>query len=284
MQILKKRMKNVRTIFNVQDMFPENAVYSGKIKKNSLPYIFFAKTQKYAYDKAAEIITISEDIKTELESKGVNGNKIKVVYNWSYQDKPFERSLSMDADIRKLLPRNKFNVVYAGNIGVMQNVEIIIEAARKSEDPDVLFHIFGDGAYKQKLIEKASGLNNVKFWPMQPVDKAPALYACADVNIIPLAQNIYRTALPSKTATCMAVHTPLILCIGIESQFAQRVKRETNCPIVDCSDDKSLRCAIEKIKSKEIDCHTEEFFLNNMGISANSMVYAKSIEADITSN
>ena len=40
MQILKKRMKNVRTIFNVQDMFPENAVYSGKIKKNSCLYIF----------------------------------------------------------------------------------------------------------------------------------------------------------------------------------------------------------------------------------------------------
>ena len=142
--------------------------------KRTVCLIYFLQRKKYAYDKAAEIITISEDIKTELESKGVNGNKIKVVYNWSYQDKPFERSLSMDADIRKLLPRNKFNVVYAGNIGVMQNVEIIIEAARKSEDPDVLFHIFGDGAYKQKLIEKASGLNNVKFWPMQPVDKAPA--------------------------------------------------------------------------------------------------------------
>ncbi len=190
----------------------------------------------------------------------------------------------MDSDIRKLLPQNKFNVVYAGNIGVMQNVEVVIEAARKSEDPDVLFHIFGDGAYKQKLIEKASDLNNVNFWPMQPVDKAPALYACADVNIIPLAQNIYRTALPSKTATCMAVHTPLILCIGTESLFAQRVKRETNCPIVDCSDDKSLRRAIEKIKSKEIVCHTEEFFLDNMEMSVNSMVYAKSIEADVTAN
>ena len=103
-------------------------------------------------------------------------------------------------------------------------------------------------------------------------------------NIIPLAQNIYRTALPSKTATCMAVHTPLILCMWTESLFAQRVKRETNCPIVDCSDDKSLRRAIEKIKSKEIVCHTEEFFLDNMEMSVNSMVYAKSIEADVTAN
>ena len=45
MWVLKKRMKTVRTVFNVQDMFPENAVYSGKIKKNSLPYIFFSRTQ-----------------------------------------------------------------------------------------------------------------------------------------------------------------------------------------------------------------------------------------------
>lgn len=77
----------------------------------------------------------------------------------------------MDNDIRKLLPQNKFNVVYAGNIGVMQNVEVVIEAARKSEDPDVLFHIFGDGAYKQKLIEKASDLNNVIFGRCNPLIK-----------------------------------------------------------------------------------------------------------------
>lgn len=278
MRVLQKQMRNIQTIFNVQDLFPENAAYSGKMKKSSLPYILFAWTQKYAYNKASVIITISEDIKAELEKNNVNESKIKVIYNWSYQDEPFDGGLSMDSDIRKMLPQDKFNVVYAGNIGVMQNVEVVVETARKSDNSDILFHIFGDGAYKQKLVESATGLNNVRFWPMQPVEKAPALYSCADVNIIPLAHNIYRTALPSKTATCMAVHKPIALCIGKSSLFGQKVMEITGCACLNCDDTDELLCYIDAIKKGLLDFNTDSFFTEYMSITKNSMKYADIIE------
>lgn len=274
MKVLQKQMKGVRVIFNVQDLFPENAVYSGKIKNGSLPYAFFSWTQRYAYNKAAAIITISEDIKTELGRIGVDEKKVEVVYNWSYQDEPYDYTLSTDCEIRKMLPQDKYNVVYAGNIGVMQNVDIVIEAAQLSDDPSIAFHIFGEGTYKQKLVDRAKGLTNVKFWPMQPVEKAPALYSCADVNIIPLASNIYRTALPSKTATCMAVHTPIIFCIGEESQFAQKVSCKTGCPSLGTHAAEQLLMAIKNIRNKEILCRTERFFVENMGMTKNSKRYA----------
>lgn len=278
MRILQKQMRNVPTIFNVQDLFPENAAYSGKMKKRSLPYVFFSLTQKYAYNKAAVIITISEDIKEELEKNNANKSKIEVIYNWSYQDEPFDGLLSMDSNIREMLPQDKFNVVYAGNIGVMQNVEILIETARRSDDPDILFHIFGDGAYKQKLVESATDLNNIRFWPMQPVDKAPALYSCADVNIIPLAHDIYRTALPSKIATCMAVHKPIALCIGKSSMFGQRVMEMTGCTCLDSDDTDGLLCYIDAIKNGLLDFNTDIFFTKYMSITKNSMKYADIIE------
>lgn len=277
-RVLKSCMPQVPIIFNIQDIFPENAVYSGKLKKNGVPYYFFSCLQKYAYKNANALITISEDMKSEIVQLGVNADKIEVIYNWSYQDDPYDISLSEDRDIRKMLPHDTFNVVYAGNIGIMQNVEVLIDTARQSTDPNIVYHIFGDGIYKQKLIERAKNLNNVKFWPMQLTERAPALYSCADINIIPLANNIFRTALPSKTATCMAVHKPIIFCIGKESRFAQRVNRETNCPIVDCSDVEGLVFAIEKIKNLKSSCYTDEFFLNNMRMSSNSMDYAEVIE------
>lgn len=279
MRVLRRQMGSIQTIFNVQDLFPENAMYIGKIKKNSPLYTFFSWTQKYAYKNTTAIITISEDIKDELEKLGVVEEKIKVIYNWSYQDEPYDKSLSTDPDIRKMLPHNKFNVVYAGNIGIMQNVDVLIEAARHSDDSRILFHIFGDGIYKQKLIEKAKDLHNVMFWPLQPVEKAPALYSCADVNIIPLANDIFRTALPSKTATCMAVHTPIVFCLGKESKFAQKVSKETNCPTINCSDANGLLSAIEDIKQSKAPYSTDNFFIQNMGISKNSMEYAKIIES-----
>ena len=278
MKVLQKRMSNTPVIFNIQDLFPENAVYSGKITPGSIPYKFFSWTQKYAYKKADAIVTISEDIKDELKSIGVDEGKVEVVYNWSYQDKPFDLGLSTNKEIRRMLPQETFNVVYAGNIGVMQNVEVVIEAARHSKDANIVFHVFGDGTYKQKLIEKAKNLNNVRFWPMQPVEKAPILYSCADVNIIPLAENIYRTALPSKTATCLAVHTPIVFCIGEKSKFARHANEATGCPSVGCNDPEGLLTAINNIRNKKIIINTEKFFSENMGITKNSMRYATIIE------
>ena len=105
-----------------------------------------------------------------------------------------------------------FNVVYAGNIGVMQNVDLLVETARlMQEDPDVHFHIIGNGLYKKKLEAKAReyGVRNLSFWPMQPPEMAPAIYSAASVNVIPLVKNVYKTALPSKTATCLACGKPV---------------------------------------------------------------------------
>ena len=279
MRALKSYVPQVPIIFNIQDLFPENAVYSGKLKKSGAPYYLFSHLQKYAYKNASALITISEDMKSEIVQLGVDKDKIEVIYNWSYQDQSYDTSLSENRDIRKMLPHNVFNVVYAGNIGVMQNVEIIIETAKRCQDPGVVFHIFGDGVHKKKLEDEACGLSNVRFWPMQPVEKAPALYSCADINVIPLARNIYKTALPSKTATCLAANAPVIFCIGTDSQFAKMVNSKTGCPIVDCEDSKSLLDMILKIKNKDLTCDTTDFFIKNMGISHNSMEYARIIEA-----
>lgn len=277
-RVLKSCMPQVPIIFNIQDIFPENAVYSGKLKKNGVPYYFFSCLQKYAYKNANALITISEDMKSEIVQLGVNADKIEVIYNWSYQDEPYDISLSEDRDIRKMLPHDTFNVVYAGNIGVMQNVEVLIDTARQSTDPNIVYHIFGDGIYKQKLIERAKNLNNVKFWPMQLTEKAPALYSCADVNVIPLAHDIYRTALPSKTATCMAVRKPIAFCIGKTSAFGREVMRKTGYECFDCNDTRGLLGYIEKIKKGLFKFNTDAFFVEYMSVTKNSMRYAEIIE------
>jgi hypothetical protein len=62
---------------------------------------------------------------------------------------------------------------------------------------------------------------------MQDSSLAPAIYATADLNVIPLAENIYKTALPSKTATCLACGKPAVFCFGGHSKFTQMVERES---------------------------------------------------------
>jgi len=277
-RIVRNKMPEAILTLNIQDIFPYNAVFGGKIKKNGLVFKILAAVQRYAYKHADHIITISEDMKDTLAADGTEADKIEVVYNWSYQDELYE---NIDlAPVSHMFGKNFFNVVYAGNIGVMQNVDILVEAAKlmKGENK-IWFHIIGNGVYKEKLEarDKEYGITNISFWPMQPPELAPAIYSAADINIIPLVKDVYRTALPSKTATCLACQKPIIFAIGKESKFGQKIAQEAGCQVVGADKPEELAEAIRKVQNGKTANKEGEFFLNYCGITENSRKYAEII-------
>lgn len=277
-RMLRKKAPGAAITYNVQDIFPYNAAFSGSLSGSGVAFKILAKIQRYAYRKADHIVTISEDMKDLLVEDGVSPSKIEVVYNWSYRDEPY---LEGDVDCskaRKMFTTDKFNVVYAGNIGVMQNVDVIVEAAKlMANERSVHFHIIGDGAYKEKLQREAADLDNVTFWPMLPSDLAPSIYMTADVNVIPLVKDVYKTALPSKTATCFAAGSPIILCIGTDSKFARMAEKETGCKIVESNDAEGLKTVILSVKDGHDTKKYGEFFATKLGKTKNSEKYAKII-------
>lgn len=275
---IRKKLPNAIVTFNVQDIFPYNAVFSGSVKKNSLVFKILSGVQRYGYKHCNHIITISEDMKDTLIADGTEAEKVEVIYNWSYQDELYE-GLDL-VPVSYMFKSDFFNVAYAGNIGVMQNVDILIEAAKlMKDDKSVWFHIVGNGVYKEKLKARAKEyeISNISFWPMQPPELAPVIYSAASINVIPLVKGIYRTALPSKTATCLACQQPIIFAIGRDSKFGQKVMKETGCLVVESDKAEELVEAIIKNNRGEAEAHTENFFKSFMGISKNSKRYAQII-------
>lgn len=260
---------------NVQDIFPYNAVFSGSVRKNSIVFSLLAALQRYGYKHADHVITISEDMKDTLIKDGTPIENVETIYNWSYQDNLYT---NVDlTSIAHMFDENYFNVVYAGNIGVMQNVGILIEAAKlMKDDKKVWFHIIGDGVNKNVLENNAKeyGITNISFWPMQPSELAPAIYSAADVNVIPLVKDVYKTALPSKTATCLACQRPIIFAIGKDSKFGQKAMEEAGCPIVEADKPVELVEAIRRIQAGGRENKAGEFFLRYCGITENSKKYA----------
>ena len=245
--MVKRLLPKARLTCNVQDIFPENAAYIGSAK--GIVYKILSAEQRYAYRHADQIITISEDMKELLIEKGADSQKTEVVYNWSYTDSLYRYEDVYSEKIAKFLSAGKFNVVYAGNIGTMQNVDVVVETAKLMQDEeDIHFHIFGDGMYKERLQHEAERLSNISFWPMQPSELAPSIYAMADVNVIPLAPNIYRTALPSKTATCIACGKPIVFCIGRESKLLNILEQNGLCAFVPSDDAKCLAESVLNLK------------------------------------
>lgn len=282
-RLARKYNRHANITLNVQDIFPYNAGYSGNIKRNGFVFKVMAAFQRQGYKIVDHIITISEDMKDTLVEDGTPADKIEVIYNWSYQDKPYDLD-KLDMTVPdQMFDRKYFNVVYAGNIGVMQNVDILVEAANlMKDDKYVWFHIIGNGVYKEKLETRAKeyGILNISFWPIQPPEFAPAIYSAADVNVIPLVKDVYRTALPSKTATCLACQKPIVFAIGVESKFGKKVMFEAGCPVVDPDRSDDLVNTLRKIKG----CVPEEkcgaFFQKYCSITNNSRKYARIIIGD----
>jgi glycosyltransferase involved in cell wall biosynthesis len=275
---VRKRLPKAIITFNVQDIFPYNLSFSGGLKRNSLVFKILAAEQRYGYKHSDHVITISEDMKETLVTDGVESSKVEVIYNWSYQDELYENVDT--AAVSHMFDNNYFNVVYAGNIGVMQNVDILIEAAKlMKDDRSVWFHIIGNGVYKDKLEARAKeyGITNISFWPMQPPELAPVIYIAADVNVIPLVKDVYRTALPSKTATCLACGKPIIFAIGKESKFGQKVMDEAGCPVVAADKAEELVDAIRKVQLEQHRTEIGQFFLKYFSNTVNSKQYAELI-------
>ena len=278
---VRKKLPNAIVTLNIQDIFPYNAAYSGIIKKRSMIFSIMAAEQRYGYKRADHIITISEDMRETLIMDGVPEEKIEVIYNWAYQDEPYDKTYYTLTS--GMFDKNFFNVVYAGNIGVMQNVDIIIDAAKlMKDDKDIWFHIIGDGVYKEKLKSKAKeyGIINITFWPMQPPEMAPFIYCTADVNVIPLGKNVYRTALPSKTAICLASNKPVIFAIGKASKFGKQVTEKTNCIVLEPDQPNELVNAIKKeIILKNSNYSYNYFFTHHFSKTRNSKQYAQIIQS-----
>lgn len=241
-------------LYNEQDIFPENAYFAGILSESSMVYKVAHALQKYAYKNATALSTISDDMKSTIVTRyGISEDKVQVIYNWGHEE--LKAHSEQDNVFLKKYPKKpgEFRVVYAGNLGKMQNVELILEtAALMKDDADISFYIVGGGVNEVQLktFAKEKDLNNVTFVGMQPPEDVADLYAAADVNVIPLQKGLIYAALPSKTADCLIAGKPIITCVDDESEFAKLVGKYgienagTNQP-------DRLRTAIIRVKNSD---------------------------------
>lgn len=278
--ILIKLLIRKPVVFNVQDIFPLNALMSGIIKEKSLTYKILRLIQRCAYKMSDKIITISDDMKKTLLNEDVEDGKIEVIYNWSYSDeiidiKDENNKFLKDNEIKD----NHYKVVYAGNIGALQNIDVIIGAAKLLRDvKDIRFYIIGDGVLKDKYVDYAKkfDLKNIRFYPMHPSKYAPHIYAMADINIIPLKSGVIQTALPSKTANCLSCGKPIVACIDKSSYFAKMIESCDKCSVIDSNDAAGLANCINEYYKKNIKGHsvsTRELFKQKFLKSLNTQSY-----------
>lgn len=222
---LVKRKLHVPFVYNLQDIFPDSLVGTGLARKDGLLWKIGRVIENFTYRNADKIIVISEDFKKNIMAKGVPEEKIEVIYNWVDQDtvKDIPRSENKLLEKYNLDP-SKFYVTYCGNIGLTQNMDMLMEVMQElcTKAPDICLVLNGEGAYKDTVIKKIGGktgsdgairgtiLPNVIMLPFQPYEDISHVFSLGDVGIIISKPGVGANSLPSKTWSIMSASRPVL--------------------------------------------------------------------------
>lgn len=237
---LKKR-KNVPFVYNLQDIFPDSLVGTGLAKKGGLLWKIGRVIENFTYRNADKIIVISEDFKKNIMEKGVPEEKIVVVYNWVDQnavvDVPRKQNKLFD---KYGLDRSKFYIEYSGNIGLTQNMDMLLEvmAELQVSHPDINLVLVGEGAYKDQLekivVEKQ--LKNVYLLPFQPYEDISHVFSLGDAGLVISKSGVGANSVPSKTWSIMSASRPVLANFD-ENELKQIVEKH-HCGIFTKAGDK----------------------------------------------
>ncbi len=217
------RVRRCPMVFNIQDVFPDAAVETGAITNRTI-IAAASWLERVSYQAADAVTVLSDDLRDNVVAKlsPPHGDrsidtvidtvidKVHVIPNFVDTDAivPTDRNTPYRSELGI---GDEPVVLYAGNVGFSQSLDLVLAAAR--ELPHVTFLINGDGAARPSLEAAAAGAANVRFGDYLEPSRLPELLATGDVHVVPLRRGLGRVSVPSKTYSIMAAGRPVVAAI-----------------------------------------------------------------------
>jgi glycosyltransferase involved in cell wall biosynthesis len=242
-----KRTSGCRGYLIVRDIFPEWAVDMGLMRRG-LAYRFFKTIERYQYS-VADVIGVQSSANLSYFDYWAkqDGRRVEVLENW-LADAPDVGS-SISAADGPLAGRTIF--VYAGNMGVAQGMDVLIDLAERLRDRrDIGFLFVGRGSDAPRLREaaRARGLDNVVFHDEIDSSEIPGLYAQCHVGIVALDPRHKTHNIPGKFLSYMQAGLPVLASINPGNDLAELIAREgVGRVCTDHSVDTLQRLAVELV-------------------------------------
>lgn len=215
---LKFFFPSSRFIFEVRDLWPDAAIEMGELKNKAFRK-FSYKLENSLYTKADHIVAVTNRFKSKIIEKGFNENKISVIRNGS--DLSFQnKKINPDLQSKHKL-QNKFVVIYAGILGIAQNLTTVLRAAQQITDPDIVILLVGAGPEEAKLkkIANEQKIRNVIFTGEISKKHVSDYLSLADCGLIPLKNiSVFERTIPSKLFDYMSANLPILLGVKGEAK------------------------------------------------------------------
>ncbi len=216
-------LRRLPMVLNIQDVFPDAAIETGVISNPAV--IRLAKLlERWTYRASDAVTVLSDDLGDNVRSKvsfSMQG-RVEVIPNFVDVTAivPLDRSTAYRAELGV---GDRSVVMYAGNVGFSQSLDLLVGAAR--EMPDVAFVINGSGSARRDLEAAARGTPNVLFGEFQPVDRLAEVLSTADLHVVPLRTGLGRVSVPSKTYSILAAGRPILASIDPGTEVPRLLER-----------------------------------------------------------
>lgn len=266
-----------KIVYDLQDLWPESIPSAGISLHPILNYLLNYWCL-FFYKKISHIVVQSNGIKDILASKGLDKKNITVVYNWC-NEKLAPQTCHSEAEfnIDNIYKKNKLNIIFAGNIGKAQGLDVLIEVANSIQIQNIQAHIvlIGNGVEVSRLknMVYSLGIKTMSFVDEVPIDEINAYLSRADFLLIHLRKSfLFSKTIPSKTQAYLASGKPILICV--EGDAKEIVLKSGGGIYAEPESAKSIINAINKIllmSQKE---------LNNMGENGRNFYY-KNMSIDI---
>ncbi len=250
-------------VFNIQDVFPDAVVATGAVTNR---WVIAAASwlERLSYRASSAVTVLSEDLARNLRAKVPESRAADIVVIPNFVD-----TVAITPGDRLTAYREEHGigsepvVMYAGNIGFSQSLEMVLAAARVC--PEATFVLNGHGAARAELMTAAADISNIRFVDPQPMDRLSELLASADLHLVPLRAGLGAVSVPSKAYSILAAGRPVLAAIDADTEIPRIVAASGAGLVVPPDDEAVFVTAVREMIS-----HPEA--LHEMGVAARAWV------------
>lgn len=261
------RKKSWKIKLLVHDVFPENLIIAGVIKSNtSFVYKILKFIFKKAYLKMDTLIVLGRDMKKLFLDKTKGTSNITIIENWA-DTKNIQK---------KKLPDTVPNFLFAGNLGRLQGLHVLLKALLATKDHPYTFTFIGSGAVENDIIQFISQhtLDHVQKLGWLPREQQNEFMSKATIGVISLTEHMYGLGVPSKCYNLLAAGKPIFYIGDQGSEIHQLISEHDIGWFAEAGNPKQIEQVIIKIvKSNNTDYELKS---DNARILAEEL-YAKDI-------